>query len=56
MNTQEVNALIQLLDDPDELIYNQIKGKFISYGFEVIPHLEAARDDSFDEKIGRAHV
>lgn len=51
MNTQEVNALIQLLDDPDEVIYNQIKGKFISFGFEVIPHLEAARDDAFDEVI-----
>lgn len=51
MNTQEVNALIHLLDDPDETIYSEVKGKFISYGFAVIPHLEAARDDAFDEMI-----
>lgn len=49
MNPNELNALIVLLEDPDEVIYSHVKGKFLSFGQEVIPHLEAAWDDCFDE-------
>ena len=49
MNNTELNALITLLDDPDETIFTHVKGKFISYGKAVIPHLEAAWEDCFDE-------
>jgi regulator of sirC expression with transglutaminase-like and TPR domain len=41
MNNNEVNALIQLLDDPDEHIFHQVRSKIISLGQEVIPHLES---------------
>ena len=37
---KEINALIQLIDDPDEGIFNHIKGKLLSLGEEVIPALE----------------
>ena len=53
MNTKEVSALITLLDDPDEIIYTQVKGKFLSIGCAVIPHLEAAWEESYDEMIQR---
>lgn len=37
---KEIQALINLLDDPDELVYSQVKDKLRSYGEEVIPSLE----------------
>ncbi len=40
MNTQEVKALISLLDDPDEQVYSEVKSKLISFGKVVIPTLE----------------
>ncbi len=42
----EVHALIQLLDDPDEVIYNQIKDKLMDYGVDIIPMLEAVWESS----------
>lgn len=48
MDKTEVHALISLLDDPDEQVYLQIREKLLSMGFEVIPHLESAWENSFD--------
>lgn len=48
MDKTEVNALISLLDDPDEHVYMQIRDKLLSMGFEVIPALESAWENSFD--------
>ncbi len=38
----EISALVHLIDDPDELIFFQVKDKLIEMGAEVIPHLEKA--------------
>src|ERR1035437_626562 len=51
MNNKEINALISLLDDPDETVFNQISMKFLSLGQEVIPVLEDAWEHSFDTLI-----
>jgi len=40
MNVNEIDALINLIDDPDEEIYAQVREKIVSYGEVVIPHLE----------------
>jgi regulator of sirC expression with transglutaminase-like and TPR domain len=48
MDKTEIHALISLLDDPDEKVYNQIREKLLSLGFEVIPELESAWENSFD--------
>ena len=37
---EEIKALINLLDDPDESIYHQIRDRLVSYGEIVIPKLE----------------
>ena len=37
---KEINALIRLLDDPDEDIYGHIKHELKSFGADVIPNLE----------------
>ena len=36
----EIQAMISLIDDPDEKVYRQIRAKLLSYGEEVIPILE----------------
>jgi regulator of sirC expression with transglutaminase-like and TPR domain len=36
----EVNALISLIEDPDENIYRQVKSEIIGYGERIIPQLE----------------
>jgi regulator of sirC expression with transglutaminase-like and TPR domain len=38
---KEINALIRLLDDPDEDIYGHIKHELKSFGADVIPNLES---------------
>ncbi len=48
---KELNALIRLLDDPDEKIYGQIREKIYTYGPEAIPSLENAWENSFDNLI-----
>lgn len=48
LNEREVAAVIRLLDDPDEHIYNQIEDKILSYGSGVITYLEDAWSQSFD--------
>jgi len=51
MNKKELNALISLLDDPDESIFNQLSIKFLSLGEDIIPVLENAWEYSFDPLI-----
>lgn len=41
-NQKEIKALIQLIDDPDETIYDHVKEKFLSLGDDVVPILETA--------------
>jgi regulator of sirC expression with transglutaminase-like and TPR domain len=48
LSTAELSALISLLDDPDETVFNQIQDRLLSLGQEVIPHLESAWENSFD--------
>lgn len=48
INKKELNALIHLLDDPDEIIYSEIKNKFLSLGPPAIPHLESAWENTYD--------
>ncbi|NQX91522.1 MAG: hypothetical protein HRT74_05230 [Flavobacteriales bacterium] len=40
MSSAEINALITLLEDPDEGIFEQIKKALIQKGDPIVPHLE----------------
>src|SRR5687767_11354480 len=40
INQAQVKAMISLMDDPDDSIYNQIKGQLLAMGPDVIPVLE----------------
>lgn len=47
-NIEEINALVKLLDDPDEEIYQHVQDRLLTYGNEVISHLESAWEQSLD--------
>ena len=47
MKESEINALVNLLDDPDDQIYDHIREKLFSLGQDAIPLLESAWEDSF---------
>ncbi len=40
IENKEITALLQLIDDPDEDVYNTVSDKIISLGKEIIPNLE----------------
>ncbi len=37
---KEIKALLKLIDDPDEVVYETVSNKIISFGKEIIPNLE----------------
>jgi hypothetical protein len=41
MNDKEIEALISLIDDPDEKIFEQVRDQVVSLGESVIPKLES---------------
>jgi regulator of sirC expression with transglutaminase-like and TPR domain len=42
----ELKALIRLLDDPDDSIYQNVSERLVSYGKHVIPRLESEWEDN----------
>lgn len=45
MSSDEISALISLLEDPDETIFNQVKEKIVSLGDKCLPFLKGMADD-----------
>ena len=39
-NPNEIKALVNLLDDPDDFIFEDVRSKLLVLGTEVIPYLE----------------
>ncbi len=48
INNKEIEALVKLLDDTDNEIFNHVESKLLSYGTEVIPTLEQCWEQSLD--------
>jgi regulator of sirC expression with transglutaminase-like and TPR domain len=48
LSNKDLNALINLLDDPDDNIFSTVKGKLLDLGEKVIPVLESAWETSFN--------
>lgn len=46
INVQSVQALIHLIDDPDDHIYEHVRGQLKSYGRDAIPYLEYSWESS----------
>jgi regulator of sirC expression with transglutaminase-like and TPR domain len=47
-NLAEINALVKLLDDPDEEVYQHVQERLLVYGNEAITYLENAWEQSLD--------
>ena len=48
---KELQALINLLDEPDEKIYGAIRDRIFAHGLEAVPFLESVWESSFDPVI-----
>lgn len=47
-NIAEIDALVKLLDDPDEEVYQHVQNRLLTYGAEVITYLESAWEQSLN--------
>jgi len=50
-NSKEISALVKLLDDPDQEIYQHVEERLLAYGNEVIDYLENAWEHSLDSLL-----
>ncbi len=46
---REIKALLHLIDDPDEEVFNVISGKIMGYGIGIIPNLENLWENTTQE-------
>ena len=51
IDTAELQALISLVDEPDERLYAHIKSHILSYGTAAIPSLESAWERALDNNL-----
>ncbi len=49
VNTNEIKALIALLDDTDEVVYKSVHHKILTLGVDTIPYLQKGFDNSKNE-------
>jgi regulator of sirC expression with transglutaminase-like and TPR domain len=48
---KEISALLHLIDDPDEDVYNSVSDKIFSIGKEIIPNLEHLWENTVNEEL-----
>jgi len=48
---KEITALLHLIDDPDEDVYNTVSDRIISFGKDIIPNLESLWENTTNEEI-----
>jgi len=47
-NVAEISALVKLLDDPDEEVYQHVQERLLTYGIEVVSYLETVWEQSLN--------
>lgn len=50
-NLAEIDALVKLLDDPDEEVYQHVQSRLLTYGIEVVSYLESAWEQSLNSVL-----
>ena len=48
---KEISALLHLIDDPDEYVYNTVSDRIISFGKDIIPNLESLWENTINEEL-----
>ena len=51
IETKEINALLTLIDDPDEEVFHTVSSKIIDFGKGIIPNLENLWENSASEDV-----
>src|SRR5215213_10665567 len=49
--TNEISALLNLIDDPDEEVFGAVSNRIIDFGKPIIPNLEHLWENTPDEQI-----
>ncbi len=49
----EISALLKLIDDPDQEVYETVAGRIMGYGPEMIPPLESLWETTADAEVQR---
>ena len=49
--TENIKALIKLLDDPDSNVYHTVSGNLIDMGKDIIPELESIWENTLDSLL-----
>ncbi|HEX5024697.1 MAG TPA: transglutaminase-like domain-containing protein [Agriterribacter sp.] len=49
--TREIHALLHLIDDPDNEIFDTVSNRIVSYGKNIIPNLEQMWENTPDEIV-----
>jgi len=47
----EISALLQLIDDPDDEVFHTVAEKLLNYGREIIPNLEQLWEGTHDQSV-----
>ncbi len=50
-SNKEISALLQLLDDPDNEVFDTVANQILHYGREIIPNLEQLWEVTADESV-----
>jgi hypothetical protein len=50
-SNKEITALLRLIDDPDDEVYDTVVNKLLHYGKEIIPNLEQLWEVTADEGV-----
>ncbi len=50
-DNKELQALISLVDEPDDSLYARVRNRIFDYGMEAIPALEEAFGNFHDELV-----
>lgn len=48
---KEISALLSLVDDPDNEVFETVAGRLLGYGKEIIPQLEMLWESTTDESV-----
>jgi len=48
---KEISALLQLIDDPDQEVFETVAAKILHYGPKIIPNLESLWEETPDEEL-----
>ena len=49
--TKEISALLHLIDDPDEEVFDEVSKKIVGYGKPILPNLEHLWETTPDEPV-----